>query len=94
MKTALGCYATVAVLMSLATLLVYAWDKRRARRNGWRVPERTLHGLELLGGWPGGLLARRWLRHKSAKRSYRRRSAAIVALHLIGLAAAGWWWRG
>jgi uncharacterized membrane protein YsdA (DUF1294 family) len=45
--------------------------------------------IDLLGGWPGGLLARRSLRHKTRKTSYRIRSWAIVAAHAaawIGLA--------
>lgn len=94
MWTVLAVYAAGLGVMSLITLGVYAHDKRRARRGGWRVPERTLHTLELLGGWPGGLLARRWLRHKSVKRSFRLRSAAIVLLHVLGAVLVGFWGRG
>lgn len=70
--------------VSLLTLLAYAWDKRQARLGRWRVPERRLHLLELFGGWPGALLAQRWLRHKSRKRSYQVCFWAIVLLHLGG----------
>jgi uncharacterized membrane protein YsdA (DUF1294 family) len=59
------------LLLSAATLLHYAWDKRRSRRGGWRVPENRLHLLSLLGGWPGALLGQRWLRHKTVKRKFR-----------------------
>lgn len=71
--------------MSLATFLVFAWDKWSAQRGRRRVPEATLHLLELLGGWPGALAGQRWLRHKSAKLSYRVVLWTIVVLH-----AAGW----
>ncbi len=54
-------------LLSLVTYAVYALDKAAARRNRRRVPERTLHLLALLGGWPGALLAQQHLRHKSSK---------------------------
>ncbi|MDZ4754669.1 MAG: DUF1294 domain-containing protein [Phycisphaerae bacterium] len=67
--------------MSLATLATYAWDKRRASRNGARVAEATLHLLEMLGGWPGALVAQHWLRHKVAKRSYQIRFWLIAACH-------------
>ena len=56
--------------ISLLTFAVYAFDKRRAVKNGERTPETLLHLLELLGGWPGAFLGQRLLRHKSAKVSY------------------------
>lgn len=46
---------------------LYAIDKRRAVRGGWRVPEKRLHLIDLLGGWPGGWFARRRFRHKTSK---------------------------
>lgn len=74
--------------MSVAALGLYAWDKRRAAKGGWRVPEKRLHGVALLGGWPGALLAQRWLRHKTVKRRFRVVFWLTVAAHL-SLAAAG-----
>jgi uncharacterized membrane protein YsdA (DUF1294 family) len=58
-------------LASLVTLVVYAWDKYAARRGRRRVPERMLHWLAVIGGWPGALLAQQWLRHKTVKKRFR-----------------------
>jgi len=84
-------YAALLIIASVITFMVYAWDKRQARQHKWRVSERTLHVLELLGGWPGAWLAMRWLRHKSVKRSFRVVFGFIVALHGLGVAAVVWW---
>jgi uncharacterized membrane protein YsdA (DUF1294 family) len=82
------CLVWSYVLMSVGTLLLMAIDKRRARRGEWRISERVLHLCELLGGWPGTLIAQRWLRHKSRKWSYRLVLWSIIGLHL----AAAWIW--
>jgi uncharacterized membrane protein YsdA (DUF1294 family)/cold shock CspA family protein len=71
------------VAMSFATFIVYALDKRAARLGQWRVKEATLHGLALLCGWPGALLAQHLLRHKSAKPGFRRVFWLSVALNIL-----------
>lgn len=98
--TPLGLIASWYAVLSAVSAATYAIDKRRAVRNRSgaglrRVPERTLHGLDLLGGWPGGLAARRLFRHKRDKRVKGRfvwTSRAIVAVHVAAwvIAAALW----
>ena len=56
--------------ISLVAFIAQWIDKRRAEAEHWRVPEKVLHLLELLGGWPGAFLAQRIFRHKTAKLSY------------------------
>lgn len=68
--------------MSLLTFALYADDKSRAKRGDRRTSERTLHLCELAGGWLGGFIAQRRLRHKSIKSSYQVVFWAIVALHI------------
>ncbi len=58
------------VLASFVTFCVYAIDKAAAKNDRGRIPENSLHLLELVGGWPGALVAQRLLRHKSIKFSY------------------------
>ena len=66
--------------ISIFTWVAYHHDKQRAKSGGWRVPESTLHLLELVGGWPAAFLAQRCLRHKSSKRSFKRVFWLIVLL--------------
>lgn len=73
------------LLMSVMTFAAYAVDKSAAVRGKWRIRESTLHTFELLGGWPGALLAQKLLRHKSCKLSFRIVFFLIVAVHLAGL---------
>jgi uncharacterized membrane protein YsdA (DUF1294 family)/cold shock CspA family protein len=70
-------------IMSLVTYFLYADDKSRAKRKDWRTPEQTLHLCELAGGWLGGFIAQRLLRHKSQKESYQSVFWMIVIIHYI-----------
>jgi len=71
------------LLVSLLSLLLYWQDKRQARAQGSRTPEKVLHASELCGGWPGALLAQQLFRHKTRKPAYQLRFWAIVAVHQL-----------
>lgn len=61
---------TIWAIISGLTIYFYWSDKRKAQRDQWRIPEGTLHLLELLGGWPAALVAQRLFRHKTKKVAY------------------------
>jgi uncharacterized membrane protein YsdA (DUF1294 family) len=68
--------------MSVVTFVVYYLDKRKALLGLWRIPEKQLHYLELIGGWFGAFCAQVILPHKSSKVSYQRVYWLIVFFHL------------
>lgn len=80
-------YLSILVVMGAATFVALWVDKRWAVRGDWRIPERTLHVLELLGGWAGAIAAMTLVRHKNRKASYWLVTALIAAAHL---ATAAW----
>lgn len=81
--------AAYLVLMNLVTFWVYGADKRRARRGRWRVPEKTLFLLPLLGGSIGALAGMRVFHHKTRHWYFR---WGIPAICLLQLAACGAVW--
>ena len=82
--------AALYAVASVACFTAYAIDKRAAVRKRRRTPERTLLLLGLACGWPGGLLAQSWLRHKSSKASFLLRFWLTVAANLAALTALAW----
>jgi uncharacterized membrane protein YsdA (DUF1294 family) len=82
----------VVVLASLLSLVMYRVDKQRAGQGHQRIPERTLHLIDVVGGWPGGWYARRTYRHKTQKLSFRIVFGLTVVVHAaLSLALFGWW---
>ena len=68
------------------TFTVYGVDKAKARRGAWRVPEKTLFLLPLLGGSVGALLGMLIFRHKT-KHWYFVWGIPLILLAQIALAA-------
>jgi uncharacterized membrane protein YsdA (DUF1294 family) len=73
----------IYLVMSLLAAFLYWRDKRQARADGWRTPEKVLHAVELLGGWPGALIAQQLFRHKTRKVSFQLVFWLIVLLHQV-----------
>ena len=75
------------LVLSLVAFTTYAADKSAARGGQWRTPESTLHLIGVLGGWPGALVARHVLRHKTVKQPFRTVFWVTVAVNCAALAA-------
>ncbi len=56
--------------ISLLACVLTAWDKRRARRGGRRVAERTLFTVAALGGALAMLVTMHLARHKTRHRRF------------------------
>lgn len=74
-------------LINLITLLVYGIDKRRARKEKWRISEKTLLLLPLAGGSVGALTGMYLFRHKTRHWYFR---LGLPAILLLQLALAVW----
>ena len=73
--------------VNLVTFTVYGVDKAKARRGAWRVPEKTLFLLPLLGGSVGALLGMLVFRHKTKHWYF---VWGVPAILLAQLALAVW----
>jgi uncharacterized membrane protein YsdA (DUF1294 family)/cold shock CspA family protein len=62
--------AVVYLGASLVSYVLYCLDKAAAERSARRIPESTLHLVDLLGGWLGALVAQQQFRNKTVKASF------------------------
>ena len=77
------------VLVNVIAFAVYGADKRRAQKDRWRVPERTLFLLAIIGGSIGALLGMRVFHHKT-KHWYFRVFIPLILLLQIAIPVALW----
>lgn len=75
------------IAISVLSYFMYRSDKLAAKGNAQRTPEASLHLVDLLGGWPGALIAQQQFRHKTLKRSFQ---LAFWATVVVNLTAAAW----
>ena len=70
---------------SSLSYFMYSVDKMAAGRGMQRTPESTLHVVDFLGGWPGGLIAQQRLRHKTVKTSFQSTFWVTVLANIAGV---------
>ena len=87
--SSVGGWGTVLLVwlavINLVTFAIYGIDKAKAKRGAWRVPEKTLFLLPLLGGSLGALLGMRVFHHKT-KHGYFVWGIPLILLAQIALA--------
>ena len=76
-------------LVNVIAFTVYGVDKRRAQKDRWRVPERTLFLVAIIGGSIGALLGMHVFRHKT-KHWYFRVFIPLILLLQIAIPVALW----
>ena len=68
------------VAINSIAVIVPIWDKLAAMHGAWRVPEKTLFLLCVLGGCPGMYLTMQIIRHKTLHKRF------MIGIPLIFLA--------
>ena len=75
------------LLINAAAFLLMLVDKLKAKKNRWRIPERTLFGSALLGGSIGAILGMYTFRHKTKHLSF---TLGMRAILIAQVALAIW----
>ena len=71
------------LLINALGFLLMLTDKEKAKKNRWRIPEKTLLLIPLLGGSLGSLMGMRMFRHKTQKPIFSVGLPVIFALQTV-----------
>ena len=80
-------FLSYLVLANLITFTMYGIDKRRAIKNKWRIPEKTLLLAALFGGAMGALWGMILFHHKTKKAKF---FLIVPVLFFLQLAFFAW----
>lgn len=70
-------------VINFTTWAAYGLDKGRAKSGKWRIPERTLLLLALIGGSPGALAGMIMFRHKTRKPKFFISVPVMFVVHCV-----------
>jgi len=71
------------LVVNVITFLMMGFDKHEAKKGNWRVSEKTLFTLVVLGGSIGGILGMFTFRHKTKKWYFRFGFPIILILQIL-----------
>lgn len=78
----MNLFSIYFIVINIGTFLIMLEDKKRAINQRFRIPEKVLFLLTILGGSLGIVAAMRFIRHKSNKNSFKITIALIVMLQI------------
>ena len=74
-------------VISLVSVITTAWDKFCAKRDMWRVPEKTLIIMSILGGSVAMYVTMKTIRHKTKHPKFMVGIPVIIFLQVAAVAA-------
>ena len=81
----INIYSITAIYLlaiNFATFVVYGIDKRKAKKNRWRISERTLIVLAIVGGSIGAVFGMKVFHHKTKHKMFTIGIPAIIFMQL------------
>lgn len=71
------------IVINLVSFIAMGLDKFKARTRSWRIPERTLMALAIVGGSLGALAGIYFFRHKTRVLKFKWGVPIILVLQLV-----------
>ena len=72
-------------IVNVIAIAVYGWDKLCAIQHRWRVPEKTLLAIAIIGGSLGALFAMSLFHHKTLHLKFKYGVPVIMLLQVVGV---------
>lgn len=69
--------------LSVISFVYFGIDKRKAKKDHQRIPEKSLLLLTILGGTNGSVLGMLLFNHKTAKKSFIVKMVAIILIQIL-----------
>ena len=81
--TALAIIVGYYVIINIVLYMMMVIDKKRAIKDGWRIPEKNMFVAAVLGGGTGGLIAMVFKRHKNRHMDFILVFTMTAILHMV-----------
>ena len=71
------------IIVNALSFLLMLIDKQKAKKDRWRIPEKTLIAAALLGGSLGGIAGMKLFRHKTKHPKFSIGLPVILAVQIV-----------
>lgn len=78
-------FLTYLLLINILSFILFAIDKRKAKRKKWRISEKILLSISIIGGATGSLMAMVLFKHKLSKKVFYLGIPLLIVLNKIGV---------